>query len=883
MATENPMRIVDNNRSVKWASSRGTASFTSPVNSVATDELGLIHRGHNIQRDQSNIAPNRSGSAPPSMEGSYAAFGDLANQQQSSGLENFRSEEKLRCGPHLNPRFPAPTSSGPFYRPRSSLSTHEEEPDDDSSPKGPSDDVAESSGTVLGQNTLLFTGRHKSLVDLIQEDFPRTPSPVFSHTHSSSYVEEPLSHDIQNLSLDSEPIKDPSLSPGPLPTQKDELTSKDGSSTSVLLSDGIIVSDVSKNIQKVEDGQDKQQLGFDEQNELHQQNTYSHQIAGRNVPGYQSQGARMTSVEMQPILQAPGVPPPLYATAAAYMAPGNSFYPNFNASGLYTPPQYGGYTMGSSYVPPYLAGYPSQTGYPLQFNPDSGQRFSGGPTGETISKGSTMQNSERFYGHHGLTTHPTFPDPLSMQYFQQLVQDPYNVPMQYSRLPSPSIVGSQFDSFTLRGDQKFQFPPSGNLGIPSPRGLSSPTGLGFVPQFHTSPLGSPVMPGSPIGGAGRRYDVGFSQSSARNVGGSYPRWQGQRGTDCIHDHRKHTFLEELKATGAQRIDFSDIVGRIVEFSIDQHGSRFIQQKLENCSVEEKELVFREVLPHASKLMTDVFGNYVIQKFFEHGTYQQRKELASQLSGHMLPLSLQMYGCRVIQKALEVIELDQKRELVLEFDGHVMRCVRDQNGNHVIQKCIECLPTDKIDFIISAFRGQVAMLSTHPYGCRVIQRVLEHCSDDLRCQSIIDEILESSYDLAQNQYGNYVTQHVLERGKPLERSQIISKLSGKVVRMSQHKYASNVVEKCLEFGDTSERELLIEEILVQSEDNDSLLAMMKDQFANYVVQKILDISNDRHREILLNRVQIHLDALKKYTYGKHIVTRFEQLSGYGMVV
>lgn len=48
-------------------------------------------------------------------------------------------------------------------------------------------------------------------------------------------------------------------------------------------------------------------------------------------------------------------------------------------------------------------------------------------------------------------------------------------------------------------------------------------------------------------------------------------------------------------------------------SSDQHGSRFIQQKLENCSVEEKTLVFKEVLPHASKLMTDVFGNYVIQK------------------------------------------------------------------------------------------------------------------------------------------------------------------------------------------------------------------------------------------------------------------------------
>ena len=52
---------------------------------------------------------------------------------------------------------------------------------------------------------------------------------------------------------------------------------------------------------------------------------------------------------------------------------------------------------------------------------------------------------------------------------------------------------------------------------------------------------------------------------------------------------------------------------IFNSSSDQHGSRFIQQKLESCSGEEKALVFKEVLPHASKLMTDVFGNYVIQK------------------------------------------------------------------------------------------------------------------------------------------------------------------------------------------------------------------------------------------------------------------------------
>ena len=49
----------------------------------------------------------------------------------------------------------------------------------------------------------------------------------------------------------------------------------------------------------------------------------------------------------------------------------------------------------------------------------------------------------------------------------------------------------------------------------------------------------------------------------------------------------------------------------MEFSGDQHGSRFIQQKLETASVDDKLKVFAEIVPdHALPLMTDVFGNYV---------------------------------------------------------------------------------------------------------------------------------------------------------------------------------------------------------------------------------------------------------------------------------
>lgn len=56
--------------------------------------------------------------------------------------------------------------------------------------------------------------------------------------------------------------------------------------------------------------------------------------------------------------------------------------------------------------------------------------------------------------------------------------------------------------------------------------------------------------------------------------------------------------------------------------------------------------------------------------------------------------------------------------------------------------------------------------------------------------------------------------------------------------------------------------------------------MKDQFANYVVQKVLETCDDQQRELILSRIKVHLNALKKYTYGKHIVARVEKLVAAG---
>ncbi|KAG2294373.1 hypothetical protein Bca52824_041042 [Brassica carinata] len=462
----------------------------------------------------------------------------------------------------------------------------------------------------------------------------------------------------------------------------------------------------------------------------------------------QSQGRRMPVQHTPPqqMMQSlPKIAPtPMYTSTAAYM-----YLPQYNYSGY----------------PQYMSGYHSHEGtVPMPYD---------------ISSTSTGYNNARLLpGGHNT---PSLVDPFQLQYYQH----------SQAETCSPSFQSSADSAGFMANHELHSNPLSprhmGNYFAVSP-------GVGVMPQYQGSPLASPLMPSSPVGGMmsqfGRRSY--HQQGTSRNTG-IYPGgWQGG-ANNVVDDFKRHSFLDELKSPNARKLELSDITGRVVEFSVDQHGSRFIQQKLEHISDEDKASVFREVLPQASKLMTDVFGNYVIQKNME---LQLRRTCEATCWSD---------GFSKLANALEVIDVDQKTELIRELDGNVMKCVRDQNGYHVIQKCIESMPADRIGFVIASFRGQVATLSTHPYGCRVIQRILEHCSDDEETRCIIDEVLESAFALAHDQYGNYVTQHVLERGTPDERRKIIEKSTGNVVQMSQHKYASNVVEKCLEHADSTERD------------------------------------------------------------------------------
>jgi len=208
---------------------------------------------------------------------------------------------------------------------------------------------------------------------------------------------------------------------------------------------------------------------------------------------------------------------------------------------------------------------------------------------------------------------------ISSLYTQQPPQQPQPT---YVISPPPELTG-----MPPSGLQSGSYPPFGLTSTTTP-GAAAAAG-GKNNRFGYNHHGKPAVPAVMVSSMNGKV-VQQHTAMGNHVGGII----------------RSNLLEEFRTSkNNKKYELKDIIGHFIEFSGDQHGSRFIQQKLEISSVSEKNIVFKEIYPAALCLMTDVFGNYVIQKFFEHGTVEHKRLLGETLVGNICRY---LFKCMVVE-------------------------------------------------------------------------------------------------------------------------------------------------------------------------------------------------------------------------------------------
>lgn len=317
---------------------------------------------------------------------------------------------------------------------------------------------------------------------------------------------------------------------------------------------------------------------------------------------------------------------------------------------------------------------------------------------------------------------------------------------------------------------------------------------------------------------------------------------------------------------------------------DQGGCRLLQQRLAEGTFEEVDRVFNMAFSRLVELMTDAYGNYLFQKLLEVCSDKQLEKLLQAVTPQLQDICLDPHGTRAAQKLVEVICGTRRNpsltaKLTSAFEPLVVELATNANGNHVIKRFLCCSTRENgacnIDFILEAACNHCVPIATEPHGCCVMQRCCEAATGTLK-DRLLAEVASNALLLSQDPFGNYVVQHVLRHDHARIGTQITMQLRGHIRELSKQKFASNVVEKCLLWGDGEQRAQAIGELL---EDPQGLQQLVLHAYGNYVVQRALAVAGPTQRDALFDVVRfglLHQHSSQHSRIAQKFMRRFRGL-------
>ncbi|KDO54470.1 hypothetical protein CISIN_1g004281mg [Citrus sinensis] len=309
----------------------------------------------------------------------------------------------------------------------------------------------------------------------------------------------------------------------------------------------------------------------------------------------------------------------------------------------------------------------------------------------------------------------------------------------------------------------------------------------------------------------------------------------------------------------------EVTGRIYLMAKDQHGCRFLQRKISEGTLEDIEKIFVEIIDHIVELMTDPFGNYLVQKLLEVCNEDQRMQILQAITrkaGDLVRIST-----RAVQKVIETLKSPEQFSLVVSsLKPGIVTLIKNMNGNHVAQRCLLYLLPEYSKFLFQATTNNCVELATDRHGCCVIQKCLTHSEGEQR-HRLVSKITSNALILSQDPFGNYVVQFVFELRLPWATMDILDQLEGNYGDLSMQKYSSNVVEKCLKYGDDERRAHIIQELI----SNAHLDQVMLDPYGNYVIQAALQQSKGGVHSALVDAIRPHVPVLRTSPYGKKVLS------------
>lgn len=312
--------------------------------------------------------------------------------------------------------------------------------------------------------------------------------------------------------------------------------------------------------------------------------------------------------------------------------------------------------------------------------------------------------------------------------------------------------------------------------------------------------------------------------------------------------------------------YSRLKGNFINVIKTHKGSKMFQNYLKNTSPDILHNIYLEIKQELTSIINDPYANYFCKRFYAFLSQKDRVDFLYTIQSKIVYLSLDNIGTYPIQAIVDQVASNSEKSIIIHAieDSLALFCY-DTYGTHVIEKILIHFDFIFTSFIYAFVIDNFLSLALDINGICVVKKALIYCDKENIHSTLFKFSFENALQLVEHPFGNYVIQVIAENWSEREVVQLASQFKGKFVELSNKKYSSNVIERCLEKSQTIIA-IYIEEVAGR------IAEVMKSNYGNYVVQKALKVAQGRNREVLLSSVNKNIYKL----YDKKLITKWRSI-------
>ena len=260
------------------------------------------------------------------------------------------------------------------------------------------------------------------------------------------------------------------------------------------------------------------------------------------------------------------------------------------------------------------------------------------------------------------------------------------------------------------------------------------------------------------------------------------------------------------------------------------------------------------------LLLEQSPSYFIKNLYTHLPLHDKIDMLFLIRPYIQQLSCNLVSTYAIQYIIEQTKLDNEKVIIM---NSIKDCFKEfftnTYGAYVLVKVIaNCNHLDMITEIIEYAVNNLRVLAFNGNGICVVRKIYQeyNCKGgSVFYEKLKQFAMDNVLMLFEHVYGNYIIQTIVSHWNREDLEEIVLKVEKHFKELSNKKYSSNVIEKCLEKSEGILKKY-IEEVVKEEKIGD----VIKNNYGNYVIQKALNIAKGKDKEKLIEGAKRNVDKL-----------------------